>query len=191
MGFDLIAGHPLVDVGIDAIDYGPATWKDPVRFWGGRRINSGVEALPTFELDRARGRFRTYLWKLTHNTMIDWVRRGKVRNQAEKEWVRLFCEVNEAKSRELKGIFLKRHRQRILEVVLPQVRAIVSPTAWACFKGRLVRGLPAATVATELGISANEVFVYAWRVLKEVRRRCAELEEGLDHGSDPGLSGRV
>ncbi len=69
--------------------------------------------LPTFELDRTRGRFRTYLWKLTHNAMIDWVRRGKVRDRAEKEWGRRFCEMNESESRELEGIFRNRHRKRI------------------------------------------------------------------------------
>ena len=35
----------------------------------------------------------------------------------------------------------------------------------------------------ELGIKANVVYVYASRVLKDVQRRCAELEEELGDGS--------
>ena len=80
------------------------------------------------------------------------------------------------------------HRQRILEVVLPQVRARVSPTAWACFEGRLVHRRPAAEIAAELGITPNVVYVYASRVLQEVRRRCAEIEGEPGDGCDLDLS---
>ena len=52
-----------------------------------------------------------------------------------------------------------------------------------------VRGTPrAAEVAEKLGIKASVVYVYASRVLQEVRCRCAEIEEELGDGSDPGLS---
>jgi RNA polymerase sigma factor (sigma-70 family) len=144
--------------------------------------------LPTFELNRERGRFRTYLWRLTHNTLVDGARRKNVRDRAEKEWERRFCEVNESESQELEAIFIQRHRKRILEMVLPQVRATVSSTAWACFEGRLVKGRSGAAIAAELGIKANVVYVYASRVLQEVRRRCAEFEEELGDGSDSDLS---
>ncbi len=80
-----------------------------------------LAALPKFKLDRAVRRFRTYLWKFTHNTLIDWARRRKVRDRVQEEWIRQFREMNQSQSRELEVIFLKRHRERILEVVLPQV----------------------------------------------------------------------
>jgi RNA polymerase sigma-70 factor (ECF subfamily) len=144
--------------------------------------------LPTFELDRQRGRFRTYLWRLTYNTLVDRARRRKVRDQAEDEWVRRFRKADEADTRKLEEDWIRRHRRRILEVVLPQVRSTVSPTVWACFEHRLIHGRPAAAVATELGIQANVVYVYASRVLKVVRRRCAELEEELGDGSVGDLS---
>jgi RNA polymerase sigma-70 factor (ECF subfamily) len=143
--------------------------------------------LPTFELDRKRGRFRTYLWRLTYNTLIDRARRRKVRDRAEDEWVRRFRAADESESRKLEDEWIRRHRRRILEVVLPRVRARVSPTSWACFERRLVQGRSAPEVAAELGIKANVVYVYASRVLKEVRRGCAEIEEELGDGSDPDL----
>jgi hypothetical protein len=79
------------------------------------------------------------------------------------------------------------HRKRILEVILPRVRASVSPTAWACFEGRLVNRRPAAEIAAALAIKPNAVYVYASRVLQEVRRRCAEIEEELGDGCDLDL----
>jgi RNA polymerase sigma-70 factor (ECF subfamily) len=144
--------------------------------------------LPKFKLNRQGGRFRTYLWRLTYNTLVDRARRRKVRDRAEEEWVRRFCEADEAESRKLEEAFLLRHRKRILEVALPMVRAKVSPTAWACFEGRLVHRRPAAEIAAELGTTANCVYVHASRVLQEVRRRCAEIEGGPGDDRDLDLS---
>jgi RNA polymerase sigma-70 factor (ECF subfamily) len=144
--------------------------------------------LPTFRLDRKRGRFRAYLWRLTYSALVDRARRRDVRDRAEEEWVRRFRAANESESQKERAIWLRRHRKRILEVVLPRVRAKVSPTAWACFEQRLLQGRPAAEVAAVVGIKANVVYVYASRVLKEVRRGCAAIEEELGDGSDPDLS---
>ncbi len=143
--------------------------------------------LPTFVLDRRRGRFRTYLWRLTYTTLVDGARKKKVRDRAEEEWVRHFSEADESASKGLEELWTLQHRKRILEITLPRVRAAVSPTAWACFDGRLVGRRPAADIAAELGITANVVYVYASRVLKEVRRRCAEIEEELGDGCDLDL----
>jgi RNA polymerase sigma factor (sigma-70 family) len=145
-------------------------------------------SLPKFELDRRKGRFRTYLWRLTYNTLVDRARRKKVRDRAEEEWVRQFSEADESESRRLEETFIRRHRKRILEVALPRVRARVSKTAWACFEGRLVHRRPAAELAAELGITANSVYVYASRVLQEVRRRCAEIEGEPGDDDDLDLS---
>ena len=81
-----------------------------------------------------------------------------------------------------------KHRRRSLEVVLPRAREKASPTAWACFEGRLVRRRPAAEIAAELGITSNAVYVYVSRVLQDVRRRCAEIEGELGDDDDLNLS---
>jgi RNA polymerase sigma-70 factor (ECF subfamily) len=147
-----------------------------------------MKILRKFQLDRRRARFRTYLWKLTYNTLVDEARRRKVRDRAEEEWVRRISEADESESRRLEEAWIMQHRKRILEVVLPRVRETVSPTAWACFEGRLVHRRPAAEIAAKLGITANAVFVYASRVLQEVRRRCAEIEGELGDDDDRDLT---
>jgi RNA polymerase sigma-70 factor (ECF subfamily) len=136
-------------------------------------------SLPKFRLDHRRGRFRTYLWRLTYNTLVDQARRRAARNRAEEEWVRRFSEADDSEGRELEETFIWRHRKRILEVVLPEVRKATSPRAWACFEGRLVHRRPAAELAAELGIRSEAVYVYASRVLGEVRRRCTAIEGEL------------
>jgi RNA polymerase sigma-70 factor (ECF subfamily) len=145
-------------------------------------------SLPNFKLNRQKGRFRTYLWRLTYNTVVDRARRKKVRDRAEEEWVRRFSEADESESRKLETIFILEHRRRILEVGLRRVRATTSPTAWACFEGRLLCRQPAADIAAKLGITANTVYVYASQVLQEARRRCAGIEGEMGDDCDLGLS---
>ncbi len=144
--------------------------------------------LPTFEPDRRRGRFRSYLWRLTYSTLVDGARKKKVRDRAEEEWVRHFSEADESASRGLEELWTLQHRKRILEVTLPRVRASVSPTAWACFERRLVRQQPAAATASELGITTN---VGVRLCFASPARRPAPLRPrsggGLDDGRDLDL----
>ena len=60
-----------------------------------------LQALPKFDLDGKRGRFRSYLWKLTYSGLVDEARRVKARRQAEEEWVKRFLVADEAESRKL------------------------------------------------------------------------------------------
>jgi len=133
-------------------------------------------SLPKFKPDRQKGRFRTYLWRLTYNTLVDEARRRKVRERAEEEWVRRFRDADESESRILEKTFIDRLHQRILGVALSRVQARVSRTAWACFEGRVVHSRPASEIAVEQETTPNAVHVYTSRVRKEVRRQCAEIE---------------
>jgi RNA polymerase sigma-70 factor (ECF subfamily) len=143
-----------------------------------------IARLPTLEVDRRRARFRTYLWKITYNALVDGARRRKVRDRAEDEWVRRFSDADWSLGRTLKETWILQHRRRILEVVWPQAQASASPTAWACFEGTLIQRRPAAEIAAELGITKNAVYVHAHRVLKDVRRLCAEIEGEQGDGCD-------
>jgi RNA polymerase sigma-70 factor (ECF subfamily) len=145
-----------------------------------------VPALGQFEFDAQRGRFRTWLWRVTHNALADWGRRRAVRNRAEQEWA-------EQERAELNSVVLREqaheeesdvawdelYRRRILEVVTERVRATTQPVTWACFEGRILAGRPAAEIATETGISVNAVYVNASRVLSRVREECASFQEPL------------
>jgi RNA polymerase sigma-70 factor, ECF subfamily len=148
-----------------------------------------LHALPSFELCGARGRFRSYLWKLTYSALVDRARRVKVRQQAEEEWVKRFKVGDESGSRRLKYELDEINRQRFLEMSLPRVRSVASPTAWTCFEERLIHDRPASTIAAELGISVNAVFVYASRVLKMVRHQCTALATELGEEDGDFLPG--
>ena len=142
-----------------------------------------LQALPTFELDNKRGRFRSYLWKLTYSALVDQARRVKVRRHAEEEWVKRFHEASESESRKVQEELNEINQQQILKRVLPAIRSATSPTAWTCFEERLLKDRPGAAIAEELSISAEAVYVYASRVMKMVRQQCAAVADEL--GDEP------
>jgi RNA polymerase sigma factor (sigma-70 family) len=135
-----------------------------------------VPNLAHFEFDPERGRFRTWLWRVTHNALTDWARRRATRDRAERVWVDQFQPVDDGDSEDDWNAL---YRRRILEVVLERVRATTQPATWACFAGRILAGLPAAEIAAETGASVNAVYVNASRVLARVREECEAFQEPL------------
>jgi RNA polymerase sigma factor (sigma-70 family) len=142
-----------------------------------------LQTLPGFELDSKRGRFRSYLWKLTYSALVDQARRVKARRQAEEQWVKRFHDSSEAESRKLQDELNEINQEHILKRALPHVHSKTSRTAWACFEQRMLRDRPGADIAAELGITAEAVYVYSSRVLKSVRKQCAALADEL--GDEP------
>jgi RNA polymerase sigma factor (sigma-70 family) len=142
-----------------------------------------LQALPKFELDGKRGRFRSYLWKLTYSGLVDEARRVKARRQAEDEWIKRFLVADETESRKLHEELNEINYREIIDRALPRVRAVTSTRAWTCFEQRLLRDRSGSAIAAELGISQKAVFVYASRVLKAVREACTAIAEEL--GDEP------
>jgi RNA polymerase sigma-70 factor, ECF subfamily len=146
-----------------------------------------VKTMPSFVLDRRKARFRTFLWRITYSVLIDFIRETEVRGRVEEEWKRRFTAARESESQQMEADWIRMHRKRILETALSRVRERTKPRAWACFEQRLLRNRAAESIAAELGIPANAVYVWASRILKKVRHECEDLEEGLGDGSDFGL----
>ncbi|MDB5340684.1 MAG: rpoE 1, partial [Planctomycetaceae bacterium] len=125
-----------------------------------------VPALAQFEFDAQRGRFRTWLWRVTANALADWGRRDSTRGRAERGWVELHQPANDGDS---DSEWNSLYRRRTVEVVLERVRATAHPVTWACFESRILAGRPAAEIASEVGVSVNSVYVNASRILNRVR----------------------
>jgi RNA polymerase sigma factor (sigma-70 family) len=139
-----------------------------------------VPGLAHFEFDAARGRFRTWLWRVTHNALADWGRRRATRGRAEKEWIDQHDPAAAEDAEQADDDWNDLYRRRILEVALARVRETSQPVTWACFEGRILSDRPAAEIAAALGVSVNSVYVNASRLLARVREECAEMEAPLD-----------
>ena len=118
-----------------------------------------MTVLPTFELDRSRGRFRTYLWRLTHSVLVDRARRRKVRDRAEQEWVRRFIEAvrtvaagGTAMDPEVVSQLLaRRARDRPLGCLTRREREVLALMA----EGRTNAGIAARLVITEKAVNKH------------------------------------
>jgi RNA polymerase sigma-70 factor (ECF subfamily) len=141
-----------------------------------------LKALPTFELDRSRGKFRTWLWKVTSSAMIDPVRGERRRAAAEHAWGQQHGELDDQE------LWRKLFRRRVLECALKKVRAQTTDRAWDYFEKHLILGKSAAAVAAELATSEGAVWTTSPRVLAQVREACAQSMGELGDDDDD-LSG--
>jgi RNA polymerase sigma-70 factor, ECF subfamily len=133
-----------------------------------------VPALAEFQFDAERGRFRTWLWRVTHNAFADWVRRKSTQGRAEQAWAeQAIVAVEDGLSTEWDLLY----RRHILEIAIARVRASTQAVTWACFEGKILAGRPAADVAQATGVSTNAVYVNASRVLSRLREELAACEE--------------
>jgi RNA polymerase sigma factor (sigma-70 family) len=127
--------------------------------------------------DRTRCKFRTWLFGLALNTLIDKARRKTTYNKALDGWARNVLQATPTDSVKMAEAWGKLHRTKILKHALETVRVRTSTRTWACFEQRILRDRPGAEIAKELDITANVVFVNAHRVLKQVTIICQEFDE--------------
>ncbi len=144
-----------------------------------------VEKIGTY--DRTRTRFRTWLFTVARNALIDKARRQKAHKRALDEWARRMLDDNPSESRKMEDVWRKIHCERILAHAVNTVRERTSTVVWSCFEQRIFKNRPGAEIAAELGVSTNAVFVYTCRVLKKIRTICDEYGEDLSHASNDGM----
>jgi len=137
-----------------------------------------ARALARFEYDPARGRFQTWLWRVTCNAASNWIQQRVSRARVEAEWCR--HRSTDTGGPDAVGERDRSKALRALDLILAEVRKATSPATWACFEGQVLRGRPAPELAAELGISTNAVYVNACRVRARVRERCTPFSSRFD-----------
>lgn len=133
-----------------------------------------IRSMSNFKLDRTRGRFRTWLWRVTQNAIADWARRRRRRSTAEEEWRQREKMLRDSLRSESSEEWESSFRQRVLEYSLERVRVRTKPNTWSCFEKHVIQRCAGADVAQELGVNVNAVYANASRVLTRVRNQCSE-----------------
>jgi RNA polymerase sigma-70 factor (ECF subfamily) len=127
------------------------------------------KALPTFRLDKARGRFRTWLWQVAVNAVTDRARR---RNRAE-GWGSAVPEPATTDP-EPDAEWVADYQRRIYERAAEVVKSKTAEKTWACFAAHILEQRPGPEVGAELGLTANAVCANAARVIHRIRELCQE-----------------
>ena len=118
--------------------------------------------------DRAKSKFRSWLFSVAHNTLIDHARRRASHKKALEGWAVAVLRPTPSDSTRMREQWTKIHRAKILEHALKTVRARTSSKVWTCFEQRLLLNRPASAIAAVLKLEPNAVYVNASRVLKQV-----------------------
>ena len=116
-----------------------------------------VRALPEFELDHTRGRFRTWLRQVANSAIADWARRKRHQAKEEEAWRDRLAAMENASGEESDADWEAAHHKRVLDFVLSRVRTETQPKTWACFEQHALQGRPSADVGAELGPTTNAV----------------------------------
>jgi RNA polymerase sigma-70 factor (ECF subfamily) len=140
--------------------------------------------------DRAKCRFRTWLFTVAQRTLIDHARRRASYKRALDGWAAQVLKADPSESTRMEEQWTKIHREKILAHALKAVRARVSSRAWTCFQQRVLLNRPAAEIAAELKMEPSSVYVSVCRVMKRVREVCEEFDEDFSHAFESDVSGR-
>lgn len=123
-----------------------------------------VREMRRFSYSRDRGRFRSWLRRVTMNSVFDWYRKQSKQSSST---IQNMGDVS-AKSEGMTDDRQREKMQAAIQLVQPETR----PLTWACFEQHLVQGRKAEEVARELGVTTNAVYINSSRVLNRVRECC-------------------
>jgi len=136
--------------------------------------------LATFKTDM---RFRTWLWTLTRNVVIDWARKEWGRRRPSKQneaagkpqlvqvpltpaMEESLASGNDAPDEQL----IKAHNEHMLRHVMAKVKVeMKSSRKWDCFEMHYLQGTPSREVAEKLGLSIELVNTNTSRVRARIR----------------------
>ena len=135
--------------------------------------------LPEFTLDKARGRFRTYLYQVTSNAIIDAARRRnrQPRAQADLADIPTVRPPDDEWDKSYLAAILDRATAELREQTLSK-----NPQQWRSFEEQGLKGRPARQVAAELDISVDTVYQNSSRLMKKLHELCrSRYQEDFSH----------
>ena len=144
--------------------------------------------LPTFQYDRAKGKFRSYLTGLVHWRVMDKLKAGKRDAElkaAYGEEAKFWEEVKAAETDD--GGFSEREWQAAaLEEALRRIKTDVRPEHYAAFVASAIEGQDTDTVMKLYGLSRDNLYQIRTRLTAKLREVCAKVLEEMDAPCAPG-----
>jgi len=133
--------------------------------------------LPDFEYSSAKGRFRSWLGRVTTNTTLAFYRKNnKEKPLSESEE---FVHENQAAPPEIEKIYQQEWEKHITDTAWTNISSMFEENVLEAFQ-RLAAGEEGKIVAKELGLSINSVYVYKKRVLAAFQKEIAYLDDEIN-----------
>jgi RNA polymerase sigma-70 factor (ECF subfamily) len=137
-----------------------------------------VRELPQFRYDRERGSFRGWLRTIVVNRLRMFWRSRQSRPLAtgDSNLARKLDELEDPHSA-LTQLWDREHDRHVAHRLLELLEPEFEPTTWTAFQRLALDGEKAQTVARELGISLNAVYIAKYRVLRRLRQQIEGLTD--------------
>jgi RNA polymerase sigma-70 factor, ECF subfamily len=135
-----------------------------------------VREVSRFQHNGRVGAFRTWLRTITINCLRQsWrSRRSQVQSSGSPDITGMLNQLEDPAS-DLSRLWDREHDQHVLKRLLELIEPEFQPATWRAFRRQAIDGVPAETVATELGMTVNAVLISKSRVLSHLRRNAQGL----------------
>jgi RNA polymerase sigma-70 factor, ECF subfamily len=133
-----------------------------------------IREIPRFQRQR-EGSFRAWLRQVTVNKVRTHRRKRNRRPMVGVDATDGFLNSLADPNGELAREWDVDHDRQVFEKLLAVVQPDFSASTWEAFRRFAVDGLPAATVAEEMGLSVNAVLQAKSRILKRLREEAGDL----------------
>lgn len=135
--------------------------------------------LPEFKFDETKGKFRTWLYHITVNTIKDLFRTQKTKSKHESNYLEEKLHLNGHITESEEQEFIDHEwKEYIYSLVIKKVKQEFNPSIFNCFK-LLSEGMKPEEICIQLDIRQNTVYVYKKRVLSRIQSYFQELDEFL------------
>jgi RNA polymerase sigma-70 factor (ECF subfamily) len=141
-----------------------------------------------------RRRFRTWLWRVTHNAVIDWLR-GQRRRRGPGDgaaaqaggprpqnlhWTPELEDALASDENPPDEQLIQEHLWHVRRHILEKVKVEMgSAHKWDCFERHFLQCKPSAEVAGELGLTISVVNTNTFRVRARIRELCQDYDAEL------------
>jgi RNA polymerase sigma-70 factor (ECF subfamily) len=135
-----------------------------------------VREVAQFRHNGRGGAFRAWLRTITTNCLRQFwrSRRSRVQTTNLPDLDTILHELDDPAS-DLSRRWDREHDEFVLQRLLDLIEPDFQPATWAAFRGQVVDGERAETVAGELGMTVNAVLIAKSRVLSQLRRNAEGL----------------
>lgn len=143
-------------------------------------------AIERFEPDPARGRFRTWLFRIARNLILNFLasRRRHPRGTGDTDFQALL-EEQPAPGPEESALFEQEYKRELFGWAVERIRGEFRETTWQAFWHTSVEGREIGEAASQLGLSVGAVYIARSRVMARLRKRVEEIE-GRQEGTADG-----